>query len=163
MSDPARIHVATGDAMARISLADGRAADVELSLRGSGAKCVAVDPREPRRIYAGTFDDGVYVSDDGGESWRESSSGLDDRRVLALAVSRSHQQHGTSIVYAGTEPSNLYRSEDAGESWQRLPALRELPRYASCRASPAGRFRDGPGPITCGRSPCTRRIPTGSS
>jgi hypothetical protein len=98
-----------------------------VSLPGSGAVCVAVDPRDPRRVYVGTFDDGVYVSEDGGDTWDASSSGLDDLRVLALTVSRSHESAGTSIVYAGTEPSNLYRSENAGRAWQRLPALRELP------------------------------------
>ena len=127
MADRARIHAVTGDAVARVALSDGRADLEELSLTGSGAVCVAVDPRDPRRVYVGTFDDGVLVTADAGESWSESSSGLDDRRVLALAVSASHEQDGTSVVYAGTEPSNLYRSEDAGRSWQRLPALRELP------------------------------------
>jgi photosystem II stability/assembly factor-like uncharacterized protein len=51
--------------------------------------------------------------------------------VLALAVSSSHQESGTSVVYAGTEPSNLYRSEDGGQRWQLLPALRRLPSEPS--------------------------------
>ena len=95
--------------------------------RGSGAVCIATDPHDPRRVYAGTFDDGVYASDDAGDTWRQAATGLDDRRVLALAVSRAHRQDDTSVVYAGTEPSNLYRSENGGPTWQRLPALRELP------------------------------------
>jgi photosystem II stability/assembly factor-like uncharacterized protein len=127
MLDRGLIYAVTGDAVARVSLADGGAGEVEMSLRGSGARCVAVDPAERRRVYVGTFDDAVYSTEDGGDTWRESSAGLDDRRVLALAVSQSHQAGGTSAVYAGTEPSNLYRSEDSGRSWQRLPALRELP------------------------------------
>ena len=127
MADRAQIHVATGDAVARVALEDGRAGEAEMSLEGSGAVCVAVDPHDPRRVYAGTFDDGVHATDDGGESWRAASEGLEDGRVLALAVSRSHQEDGTSVVYAGTEPSNLYRSEDGGRSWRLLPALRELP------------------------------------
>jgi photosystem II stability/assembly factor-like uncharacterized protein len=127
MSEAVRVHVATGDAVARLSLADGRAGEIEVLLEGSGAKCIAIDPRDSRRVYAGTFDDGVYVSDDGGDSWRESSVGPADRRVLALAVSPSDQRAGTSVAYAGTEPSNLYRSEDSGRSWERVPALRELP------------------------------------
>jgi photosystem II stability/assembly factor-like uncharacterized protein len=127
MADQALIHAATGEAVARVELDGGQARETELALDGSGAKCLAVDPRDPRRLYVGTFDDGVYLSEDAGESWRASSSGLDDRRVLALAVSASHQEAGTSVVYAGTEPSNLYRSEDGGQSWGVLPALRELP------------------------------------
>jgi photosystem II stability/assembly factor-like uncharacterized protein len=127
LPEGACIHAVTGDAVARVSLENGWAQDVDVSLPGSGAVCVAVDPRDPRCLYVGTFDDGVYVTDDGGEKWRASSLGLEDRRVLALAVSRSHSRNGTSVVYAGSEPSNLYRSEDAGRTWQRLPALRDLP------------------------------------
>jgi photosystem II stability/assembly factor-like uncharacterized protein len=120
------IYAVTGDAVARLSL-DGGRPQAQVALAGSGAVCVAADPHDPRRVYVGTFDRGLFVSDDGGESWRESSAGLDDRRVLSLAVSASHRENGTSVAYAGTEPSNLYRSEDGGASWQRLPALRELP------------------------------------
>lgn len=114
--------------MARIPLGDGQ---VELSLRGSGACCVAVDPRDPNRVYAGTFDHGLHRSEDGGRTWHAADAGLHDQRVLALAVSPCHERGGLSIVYAGTEPSNLYRSEDAGRTWELLPALRELPSEPS--------------------------------
>jgi photosystem II stability/assembly factor-like uncharacterized protein len=126
MPDKAQIHAATGDAVARVALEDGRGA-VEMSLPNSGAKCIAVDPRDPRCVYVGTFDDGVHVTEDGGDTWNAAGPGLEDLRVLALTVSPSHEEAGASVVYAGTEPSNLYRSEDAGNSWQRLPALREVP------------------------------------
>ena len=123
----ATIHAVTGDAVARLSLGDGAPRGLDVSLEGSGACCIAVDPLDPRRIYVGTFDDGLYASRDGGDTWYAASSGLEDRRVLALAVSRSDRSSGVGVVYAGTEPSNLYRSEDGGQSWQLLPALRELP------------------------------------
>jgi photosystem II stability/assembly factor-like uncharacterized protein len=119
------LHAATGDAVARVAIGNG--AGAELALEGSGARCIAVDPRDPQRVYVGTFDDGAYASDDGGRSWREASTGLEDRRVLAISVSPSHEEGGASVIYAGTEPSNLYRSEDAGRSWQKLPALRDIP------------------------------------
>jgi photosystem II stability/assembly factor-like uncharacterized protein len=118
-----RLYAATGDAVARFDLDRG---DVSLSLEGSGACCLAADPGEPDRVYAGTFDHGVRVSDDGGASWREPEAGPADRRVLALAVSRA-----APVVYAGTEPSNLYRSHDAGRTWELVPALRELPSEPS--------------------------------
>jgi photosystem II stability/assembly factor-like uncharacterized protein len=127
MTERATIHAVTGDAVARLLLGDGALGEPVTSLEGSGACCIAGDPLDPRRVYVGTFDDGIYASRDGGDTWNAASSGLADLRVLALAVSRSHQGGGVSVVYAGTEPSNLYRSEDGGRSWQLLPALRELP------------------------------------
>jgi photosystem II stability/assembly factor-like uncharacterized protein len=127
MPKKATIHAVTGDAVARLSLSDGSPGELAISLEGSGACCVAVDPVDPLRVYVGTFDDGIFASRDGGASWEAASTGLDDQRVLSLAVSRSHRSDGVSAVYAGTEPSNLYRSEDGGCSWQPLPALRELP------------------------------------
>ena len=119
----ARVYAATGDAFAAIPLdAPG---ETKLSLEGSGACCLAVDQRDGDRVYVGTFDGGVRVTEDGGETWR--SSALEDPRVLSLAVSRAHEVDGRSVVYAGTEPSNLYRSEDGGRTWHLLRALRELP------------------------------------
>jgi photosystem II stability/assembly factor-like uncharacterized protein len=127
MPDQATLHAVTGDAVARLAVRDGISSEPVLSLEGSGACCIAVDPLDPRLVYVGTFDNGIYATRNGGDTWDDASSGLEDRRVLALTVSRSDQRDGTSVVYSGTEPSNLYRSEDGGRSWQRLPALRDLP------------------------------------
>jgi photosystem II stability/assembly factor-like uncharacterized protein len=104
-----------------------RAHDAETVLSVPAPRCVAVDPRDPNRVYVGTFDDGLYATDDGGETWRASWQGVADRRVMSVSVSRSHVENGVSVVYAGTEPSNLFRSEDGGETWQLLPELRHLP------------------------------------
>lgn len=127
MAERTRIFAVTSDDLVRFALEGSTAVDPESLLPGVGVRSVAVDPRDPDRIYAGTFDNGIYASVDGGTSWRTDGQGFTDRRVMSVAVSASHQHAGTSIVYAGTEPSNLYRSEDGGRSWQVLPALRALP------------------------------------
>lgn len=123
----ATLYAATGDAVARIELRGDGAADADVSLRGCGAVCIAADPREPRRVYVGTFDHGLLVSDDGGASWRAPAAGPAEQRVLSLAVSPCDRRGGRAVAYAGTEPSNLYRSEDAGRTWRLLPSLRRLP------------------------------------
>ncbi|HEY4427812.1 MAG TPA: hypothetical protein VGN08_06380 [Solirubrobacteraceae bacterium] len=128
MAERVRVFAVTGDDVVAFSLA-ARESDVVLG--GVGARCVAVDPRDPDRVYVGTFDGGVHTTEDGGATWRQDEQGLSDRRVMSVAVSPSHQEGGVSVVYAGTEPSNLYRSEDAGRSWRPLPALRELPSVPS--------------------------------
>jgi photosystem II stability/assembly factor-like uncharacterized protein len=127
MSERVLVFVVTGDDVVRFTLAERHAQEPESLLDGVGATCIAVDQFDPNRIYVGTFDRGLYASSDGGRSWRNDGLGLTDRRVLSVAVSRSHRAAGVSVAYAGTEPSNLYRSEDGARSWQRLPALRELP------------------------------------
>lgn len=127
MADRMRVFAATGGDVVRFSLADREIIDVDTLLYGVGAQCVAIDPRDPDRVYVGSFDNGLHVSRDGGTTWNGGEEGLLDRRVMSVAVSTSHQASGISVVYAGTEPSNLYRSEDGGHRWEQLPALRELP------------------------------------
>lgn len=124
---PFRLFAATGDAVARVDSADGASLTCAVSLGGSGAQCVAVDPRDPRRAFVGTFDNGVYRTRDGGATWAPVGADLPYRRVLSVAVSPSDRARGQSVVYIGTEPSNLYRSEDDGETWQPFPQLPALP------------------------------------
>jgi photosystem II stability/assembly factor-like uncharacterized protein len=119
--------IVTGHEVVRLTLTGGRAHDVRTVLTVPAPRCVAVDPHEPDRVYVGTFDDGLYATADGGETWRAAWHGIADRRVTSVTVSRSHREAGVSVVYAGTEPSNLYRSEDGATSWQLLPELRGVP------------------------------------
>jgi hypothetical protein len=115
----ARLYAATGDGIARLD-EWGAAWTVELSLAGSGAQCLAVDPADVATLYAGLREGGVRRSDDGGRSWIDCE--LPESGVFSLAVSA-----GDGAVYAGTEPSRLFRSDDQGRSWRELEALLELP------------------------------------
>jgi hypothetical protein len=124
---PFRLYAATGDAVAQLDSLNGETVAVSLNLEGRGVMCVAVDPHDPRRIFAGTFDRGVYRSRDGGDVWESVGSGMADARVLSIAISPCDRVEGQSVVYAGTEPSMLFRSQDDGDTWQPSPALTELP------------------------------------
>ena len=115
----ARLYAATGDSFARLDQA-GEAWTVEVSLPGSGAQCLAVDPGDPDTVFVGHREGGVGRSVDGGRSWIDCE--LPERSVFSLAVSAAD-----GAVYAGTEPSRLFRSDDRGESWRELEALLELP------------------------------------
>jgi photosystem II stability/assembly factor-like uncharacterized protein len=114
-----RLYGATGDAIARLE-EDGGAWRSELSLIGSGAQCLALDPHDPDTLYAGLRAGGVRRTDNGGRSWVDCA--LPEPGVYSLAVSTAD-----GAVYAGTEPSRLFRSDDRGESWSELESLLELP------------------------------------
>jgi len=119
----ARLYAATGDGIARLDEA-GDVWTVELTLAGSGAQCLAIDPNEPDIVFAGLREGGVRRTLDGGRSWSDCK--LPEPGVFSLAVSSAD---GT--VYAGAEPSRLFRSDDQGESWTELDALLELPSQPS--------------------------------
>lgn len=98
-----------------------------IALQGKEVRCVAVDPREPRRVYAGTFEDGLWRSGDGGSRWEPAGDGIGPDAVMAVAVSPIERGADGGVVWAGTEPSELYRSEDGGGSWVHRDALQRIP------------------------------------
>jgi photosystem II stability/assembly factor-like uncharacterized protein len=114
-----RLVAATGDGIAVVTERGGtwRA---DLALEGSGAACVALDPRVPEVVYAGSRDAGAWRSGDGGRTFTDA--GLRDHQIYSLAVSPAD-----GAVYAGCEPSMLWRSPDGGSSWEELAALRDIP------------------------------------
>lgn len=127
---PARLFLAaTGDGLARAKLAAG-AWSVERLLAGRDVRCLAADPLQAGRLYAGTQGEGVLRSDDRGQSWRPS--GLVGHVVKSLAA--SPLVPGT--VYAGTKPALVFRSRDGGESWHELAGFRRI-RFRRLWFSPA--------------------------
>jgi hypothetical protein len=114
-----RLYAATGDAIARLDESGGTW-ETTISLTGSGAQCLALDPSDPDTVYAGLREGGVRRTTDASASWVDCE--LPAPGVFSLAVSPAD-----ASVYAGTEPSALYRSDDGGESWHELTALLELP------------------------------------
>jgi len=115
-----RVYAAGAKAVSVVS--DSKA---ELVLEDSGAQSVAVDPKDPETVFVGTFDEGIFKSEDGGRSW-ERLSGVAHPRITSLAVSPVD-----GAIYAGTEPSSLFVSRDGGESWRELEGLKNLPSAPS--------------------------------
>jgi photosystem II stability/assembly factor-like uncharacterized protein len=90
-------------------------------------RALAVDPQDPKRVFAGA-DAGICLSTDGGAHFGRLESPANGMTVWSLAVDPSNPQH----VFAGTgAPSRaaMFHSGDGGATWQRLPV--ELPEF--CR------------------------------
>ena len=107
--------------------------------RGLQVWSIAVDPTNPRRLYAGTSPVGVFRSDDGGDTWRRLSNAVQQERVkmpfacrvMRLAIDASRPE----TVWAALEVGGIMRSDDGGESWTDCSAdlvkLAERPQLKS--------------------------------
>ena len=111
----------TGNGIARATEEDDGKWRVETLLSGSDVRCLAVDPMDKVRIYAGTQGTGVLRSDDSGTTWR--SSGLNGKVVKAIAASPIRQ----GVLYAGTKPACMFISRDGGDTWTELTGFRLIP------------------------------------
>jgi photosystem II stability/assembly factor-like uncharacterized protein len=61
-------------------------------------------------LYAGTFLGGLFVSNNNGQSWAPSDSGLSTSSVISLTT------YGSDVL-AGTYANGLFVSADSGASW----------------------------------------------
>ena len=85
---------------------------------------VAVEPSAPNRVYAGTRGDGVWRSDDFGETWTKPNRGrVGPGKVKCVTI----DPHDANTVYAGGEPIALWVTHDAGENWEEIASVREFP------------------------------------
>jgi photosystem II stability/assembly factor-like uncharacterized protein len=83
-------------------------------LENTQVHCLCLDPHQAGVIYAGTQDQGILRSDDGGVTWQPL--GLSDQVIRALAVAPTQP----GVIYAGTRPVRLFKSDDGGNRWGEL-------------------------------------------
>ena len=115
-------------------------------LNGRSPVCVAVDTRDPTRVYCGTAGAGLFRSRDSGRNWEPAGPGIDHPMITAVDVGHAGQADGFGIVYAGTEPSAVFRSDNGGDSWV------DPPDCARSLLLTPGVFRHGPTHIMFGGS-----------
>lgn len=92
-------------------------------------------------IYAGTWGNGVYKSEDNGATWTEINNGLE---VFLAVQSITVNSNGT--LFAGTAGGGLFKSEDGGASWVKLTCGYEFIWAVGATSSNsvfAGSFGDG--------------------
>lgn len=97
--------------------------DAVWSRAGSGASgfkitTIATDEvnYDPPRMWAGSSDQGIYISADGSQNWLRSNSGLDSYNIRDLLVDTSTSP---PTVYTATL-GGIYVSRDAGSNWAAL-------------------------------------------
>jgi photosystem II stability/assembly factor-like uncharacterized protein len=83
--------------------------------RAVDARALAQSRVDPRRLACGG-DEGVFVSEDGGRTWRASGKGVDG---LALVQSLAFDPAEPGTLYAGTF-RQAFRTTDGGRTWSRI-------------------------------------------
>ncbi|HEV8628969.1 MAG TPA: glycosyl hydrolase, partial [Thermoanaerobaculia bacterium] len=116
----------------------------------TGAADVTLDPHNPRIVFAGTWQvrrypwdlesggpgSGLWVSRDGGESWKRlRGDGLPEGiwGKVGVRVAPSDSQRVYALIEA--EAGGLFRSDNGGESWEHASAsrgIRQRAWYYSC-------------------------------
>ena len=112
----------------------------------AGAVDLALDPNNPRIIYASTWqikrngyrmdsggpDSHLWKSTDGGDTWTKLTDkpGLPKGvwGIVGVTVSPQNSERVWAIIEA--EDGGMFRSDDAGETWQKTSADRELRQRA---------------------------------
>lgn len=85
-------------------------------------RSVAVHPKKPEIVYAGT-QEGPYRSGDHGDHWEKVTVPDHGLPVWSLLF----HPRNPNVMYAGYESCEIYRSDDGGERWQQLPVSVRFP------------------------------------
>ncbi len=113
----------------------------------TGAVDIAVDPNNPRILYAAMWEayrtehemssggegSGLFKSTDGGESWTEITRNVGMPKGMVGKIGVSVSPVNSDRVFAIVENARgggLFRSEDAGDTWTRVSADRNLRQRA---------------------------------
>ncbi len=92
---------------------------------GGRVRSLAFDPRNPRRLLAGTASGGLWISPDAGNTWLVNNDFLPNLSVSTLVFdpqSPSTVYLGTGEASAGLVGAGVFKSGDGGTTWQLLVA-----------------------------------------
>ena len=88
------------------------------TLQHEHIRSIAVDPNNPQNIYAGDAQDGVFVSTNGGITWKQQQNGLPPATTIHTLV---FDDPGKKLFAASD--AGVYVSADGAKSWAKVGGL----------------------------------------
>jgi photosystem II stability/assembly factor-like uncharacterized protein len=82
-------------------------------LFGGEMTSIAAHPVNPKIVYVGTRDAGVFKTTDGGQSWQPARNGLTFFPIRSLRIDPQHP----NTLYAGTDFDGVWKSTNGGANW----------------------------------------------
>ncbi|MDA7979030.1 MAG: hypothetical protein MPJ50_09715 [Pirellulales bacterium] len=117
---------------------DLRPISPRISLTNSGAgTAITNSPLNPDVIYAGTDDGGLWVTRDGGFSWKavHENTGVPVACYVSTLEASRYSEGRCYVAFDGHRSNDerpfIYVTEDFGETWQ--PLTDDLPEFGSTR------------------------------
>jgi len=103
---------------------------ISLGPFGGDVRSIASHPQRPDRIFLGTADGQLFLSENGGSSWKKLNPGLNRRELVVDSL--TFHPDVPDVLYAGgwelkSDRGELFLTRDGGNSWDKV----DLGRYQS--------------------------------
>jgi photosystem II stability/assembly factor-like uncharacterized protein len=116
-TNPNILYVATSIGIFKTE--DGGDSYISCDLRDMCITCLTIDPQNINVIFAGTKENGLFKSSDGGNIWTSVNHGINSTQINCITVDPINNKK----IYACTAPATIYESIDGGMTWIELSSI----------------------------------------
>lgn len=103
---------------------------------GGDVRSIEVDPKDKNKLYIGTADGQIHVSNDAGKTWRMLVSFEKPQLNLEQLLVDSRD---SNVIYAsghrGKLPGGFFKSSDGGKTWKESKDLRQQAIHAMTQSA----------------------------
>lgn len=123
-TNPRIIYVATNESIYKTRDGGATWERMATDLSSYRVLSLAIDPKHPATIYAGTMMDAVYKSPDGGQHWMPYNAGLKEH--ISVVNQFVFDPRDSETLYAATTVG-VFQSTDGGRLWnERMNGMKEV-------------------------------------
>jgi photosystem II stability/assembly factor-like uncharacterized protein len=87
---------------------------------------ISESPKKFGKIYAGTDDGRLHVTNDGGATWTDITAGLAEDRWISRVIASAYDEHTVFVAQNGKRNDDfqvyLFKSTDSGATWTDISA-----------------------------------------